>query len=452
MKLGHAIHGAVEKIFRTGWAPEGQTRPAAGFSEFGNMFSIPFGNGWERGLTGTATGSNGIVYALVQCYVMALGASGMDYRRQTGKGGWETVTNDWVARLLRNPNQAQTSVEFITVMVSSLFYNGNFYAAAQRNNRNEIIALWPLSSDKARAAISLEDGSVYYDVSSDYKFIQGSDLSALAPAREVLHIKLPSHDSILTGESPVSHAAMTAALNSVLTGNATTFNANSSQGSGILSTDQVLTGTQMQELRAKFDELTTGVNRGKVPILGGGMKFSAMSISAQDAQFIETYNMTVLDLCRIFRVPPQLLGLESNGAASSVEVLINQWRASGLLYFAELIEACFERLFGLDAKEEIRFDLANISRADSATEMSVLTMGVQNSVFTPNEARNKVGLDSVEYGDDCRTQAQNVRLQDAKPAVSSASAGQDPPAEPEDTEAAVAESKAFLKRVMEESL
>jgi hypothetical protein len=177
-----------------------------------------------------------------------------------------------------------------------------------------------------------------------------------------------------------------------------------------------------------------------------------MGVSAQDAQMVESYGMTVLDLCRIFRVPPQLLGLESNGAASSVEVLINQWRASGLLYMAELIESAMEKVLRTDTDEEIRFDLSNIARADSKTEMETLAVAVQNGIYSPNEARAVVGKPAVPFGDSPRVQAQNVRLQDAKPAESNASAGQEPPQapsepdEPEDSDDSDdLEAKAFAQ-------
>lgn len=419
---------AIKKIFYTGWAAEGQSRPVAGYSIFGNAFNIPFGNGWERGLTYDAPGGNGIIYALVQCYVMALGASGLDYRRKTDKGGWETVRSSAVTRLLRNPNPAQTGIEFVSSIVLSLMYDGNFYAVIERNDRFEPIALWPLPSNRRRAVMAT-DGSIYYDVTGNYEFMDRGDLDGLYPARDVLHIKLPSRGDILNGETLVSYAAGAANLNSSILRNANAFNTNGSQPSGVLATEQTLTGAQMKELRDRFADVTKGENRGGVPILGSGLKWYPMGVSAHDAQIVESYGMTVLDLCRIFRVPPQLLGLESNGAASSVEVLINQWRASGLLYFAELIEAAMEKSLRIDPSEEIRFDLANIARADSKTEMDTLAVAVQNGIYSPNEAREVVGMDAVPFGDSPRVQAQNVRLQDAKPAESNASAGQ-PPADP----------------------
>lgn len=422
MKL---IPAFISKMFHIGTAAEGQWRPTAGLGELGTMFSINAGDGFQRNLGGAPVGENATIYSLVQCYVMALGGSGLDIKRETGKGGEETVKSGAMYRVLRYPNPAQTQIEFISYLVTSLFYTGNFYAQVQRNDRFEIVALWPVPGSQKRAVMA-DDGSVFYDMTADYKFLNGGNTNALVPARDVLHVKLPSSRGILNGDTILTHAAATATLNSAISANAAAFNLNSSQASGFMSTDLVLTGTQMKELRDRLDEQMKGPNRGGVPILSAGMKWNAMTVSAQDAQLVETYNVSVLDLCRLFRVPPALFGLESVGAASSVEALINQWRASGLLYFAELIEEALERTFDVSGGTEIEFDLDNISRADSQTAMNILVQGVQNGVFAPNEARNKVGLDSVEYGDEPRVQAQNVRLQDAVPAPSAPAAGKAP--------------------------
>lgn len=423
-KLGSTIHKFVEKIFHTGWAPEGQWRPTVGIGDFGGVFNVNFGNGWERGLGGNpfwCGGGNGMVYALIQSYAFALAASGIDVREKNDDGGWSIKTDTVAYRCLRKPNPVQNQVEFITYMVNALFYTGNFYAVAVRNNRNEISQLWPLESSKKRAILS-DEGDLYYDASSDYRFLNDGDISALLPARDVLHVKLPTNRDILCGQTPIAHAVGATSVVDATATNAAALARNGNQPSGIISTDLNLSAQQMTELRAKFDEVTKGANRGGVPILGGGMKWYPMSLSSEDTQAIQTYNMGVLDLCRIFRVPPQILGLNDNGAASSVEAMINQWRATGLLFYAELIEAALEGLFKMSANQELRFDFTNIARADFKTEIETLAQGVQNAIFSPNEARNRVGLDSVPYGDEPRVQAQNVRLQDAKPAESSPSA------------------------------
>jgi HK97 family phage portal protein len=423
--MANRLSTTINKIFRIGTAPEGQPRPTYGVGEFGNVFSVPFGNGWERGLNGSGQGYNGTVMSVITVISRVLSASYPNHVKLTDKGGREVVTTSAAHRLLMRPNAAQNPLDFVSHTVLSLCCYGDSYYYVKRNDRFEPIALIPLNANHKRAYFSDDYSAVFYDVSVSGDFQVTTDVSKLVPARDVLHFKLPSRTSVLHGDSPITYAAGATTINSAIQGSSAAFLANMNRPSGILATDQVLTGSQMTELRAKFDEVSKGMNAGSVPILGNGMKWYPMSISAIDSQVLETYNASVLDICRVFGVPIQLLGLENNGAASSVSALIGQFKAGSLLYMAELIEFGLEELFKFDhIKDTVRFDLENVSRADFETEINTLSKGTQNGIFAPNEARNRVGLDSVPFGNEPRVQAQNVRLEDAVPAPSAPSAGQ----------------------------
>lgn len=419
------VKALTKSLFGYNPAGEGNYNPAAGWSECGNPFLLSSndGTGWQRNLTTSHHDRILIVAAIIRAYAWALASSGLQHIRHLPEGGIEILKNGAVERLLRYPNEYQHQINFIEQAVWSIFYYGNFYAHAQRNGRFEITALHPLPSHHHRAVMA-EDGSVFYDVSGDFEFMRDrSDISRLAPARDVLHVKLASKRSVLHGESPLADAGATLFLNQATLANSAAFHANKRQPSGILSVDMALSPQQMQDLRKAFDNQTTGVNSGGVPILGAGTKWYPMGMTASDAQLVETYSMSVLDLCRLFRIPPQLLGLNETGTASGIEPLINQWRATGLLFHAENIERSLERLLELPANEEIRFDLNNLARANFKDLIEALSKSVQNGMHSPNEARNEVGLQPVAFGDEPRVQAQNVRLQDAVPAQVAPSAG-----------------------------
>lgn len=456
--MKNPLAGIIQKMWRgerTG--PEGSAQMAWGLGEWGGTYEIPFGDGFQRNLRGQANGRTLIATACVNAYVSALGACGVEHLRTKENGEQEVVTDSWVARVLRYPNFLQHQTQFLGYVVSSIGHTGNAYVYAnQRNGRNEITSMMPLTPTSNRAVLSPDGSEVWYDVSANREFFTAGNTDVLVPARDVAHCKLTSHRSLLYGETPLADAGYTLALNNHLMASSSEFIRNMARPSGIISVEAQLSGAQMTELRTKFNEFSSGPNAGKVPILGNGAKWQPLTISAGDAQVMQLYNMTVIDICRAYRIPPQLLGMENNGAAANVEILINQWRASGLLYFAETIERTFERLFMLPADEEIRFDLDNIARADTKTLFDTLAVGVQNGLLAPNEARSRIGKGPVPFGDSPRVQAQNVRLQDAVPAASAPAApvaGGTPSDPPDDTtpdpDEADDSSKQLLNRVEE---
>jgi HK97 family phage portal protein len=399
--------------------------PFSLFGEFGNKYQVGcLEDNWQRFLTPAGRERNIIIAAIRNAYGYSLSSSGMEHIRKEKDGGITVLDNTAAFRCLRYPNPYQTQIDLVMLWVSSLIYYGNAYGYAKRNDRYEIVEIIPLPPHQSRAVLA-EDGTLYYDVSWEWDFFKTGNVQSLVPARDVVHIKLATHRSLLFGESPIADAGFSIGLNNAITQTTGAFQANMNRPSGILSTDLTLTKAQMTELRAAFEEQSQGMNQGRVPILGGGMKWSPMGVKATDAQVLETYKMTVQDLCRLFRIPPQLLGLDTTGNATSTETLISQWRATGLLFYAEVIERALERFFNLPKDEEIRFDLNNLARANFVDLISALAVSVQNGMHSPNEARNEVGLPSVPFGDSPRVQAQNVRLEDAKPAPVAPSAGKD---------------------------
>lgn len=424
---------------------EGSNRgPFTLFGEFGNPFSItPITDGWQQNL-GTITQRNLIVAAIRNAYAFSLASSGIDHIRHADNGGIEVLTKTVAYRVLKYPNAYQNQIDFISMIVSCLIYHGNFYAYVVRNDRNEISELHPVPPTKQRAFVD-DTGALWYDMGGHFSDMRASGPENYLPARDVLHVKLSSHRTLLEGESPVADAGYAIALNAAVGHGLNAFHQNMARPSGILSTVMPLTKDQMKALREAFDEQAAGFKQGRVPILGGGMKWEPMGITAADSQVIDTYKLTVLDLCRLFRIPPQVLGLDVVGAASSPEVLFNTWRATGLLFFAEAIERALERTFrmgpgdGSEARlrdDEFRFDFNNLTRADTKSTIEGLATGVQNGIFSPNEARAKLGLPSVPHGDEPRVQAQNVPLSAVNviPSNPTAPAAPVAPPSPEETE------------------
>jgi len=461
------IFGKVKSLFRNGGGPEGSYRDAWGYGEQGSVFLADSldGTGWQRNLHAHGHGRNTTFAACVTAYAWALSAVGMQHVKKHKSGEIEVLDNTAVARCLRYPNVYQTQSDFVLAIISSLLYEGNAYAYAKRNSRTEVVELHPLHA-KARRGLMSPDGELYYDVRGEWGATWNFDAESLVPSRDILHVKLYTCRSLLHGDSPITNAALSAQIGTTIQASSATFLKNMSRPSGVLTTDVVLTQSQSQELRQRWAEQSEKMSQGNVPILGAGMRWVPMSISANDAQILSTYQMSVLDIARVFRIPPQMLGVDNMGTATYTEALINQWRATGLMFVAEHCERSLERLFELPADEEIRFDLDNLARSDFASKIQSLTQAAQHGVMSPNEARAQLGLPSVEYGDEPRMQAQAVPLsqvampQSAPSAPSAPSAEGESPAQAaqaaEEPDAADEEmSKDYavfmLKKIMEDS-
>jgi phage portal protein BeeE len=203
---------------------------------------------------------------------------------------------------------------------------------------------------------------------------------------------------------------MSASTGNSIQGHTGKFFDNMSRPSGVLQSDMTLTAEQTTQLRSRFNELSQDLATGGTPILTSGLKYQAISMSAVDAEIIKTYNMTIGDIARVFRVPLELIGASDKPTAGSTEQLMQYFVVSGLGFIIEHIENSLERLFDLPAGESIELDPSILLEATFKDRMDGLKVATTGGIYSPNEARNKIGLPSVADGDIPLVQQQMVEL------------------------------------------
>lgn len=393
---------AVSRFFRSmiGKTAEGSYRgPAVGYTHWGNPMAIDFGDGFQQGLALATGGGDGrrvpIAYACVMQTARAISLCPAEHKR-LDDGRMVTVTTSPASRLLRYPNAYQTWSQFIFNVVALKGFEGEAFVVITRDDRFAPNGLHLMPRGTCSPYVENSSGEVFYAV-GDNPLIPGGQ-QYMVPARDVIHFRdyCPRHP--LIGESPIKAAALALGVNVALAGHQAMFFSQMSRPSGVLSTDMILTRAQIQELRKAFDDQAAGLNSGKVPILGGGLKFSAMGISSQDAQLIEAQRMSVEEVARVYGIPLALVG-DPSAPASNTEALINFWLATSLGSTLENLETSLERAFGLPLDEHIEFDVDTLLRTDLKTRMEAYAKAVQGGIYSPDEARAKENLPKVKGGD-----------------------------------------------------
>ena len=94
---------------------------------------------------------------------------------------------------------------------------------------------------------------------------------------------------------------------------------------------------------------------------------------------------------------------------------MQSWVSSGLGYALNIVEEAMGQFFRMKGQpaEYIEFSTEALLRSQFKDRFDGLTKAVQGGIYSPNEARNLEGLDSVPYGDSPRMQAQCVPLEAA---------------------------------------
>ena len=311
-------------------------------------------------------------------------------------------------RALMRPNSYQTRSDLWYNTVKMLMMEGNAYITGKRNDRNEIVELHQLPSRGTMPYVDPDTKQVFY-AAGDNPLL--GDISVMIPARDMCHIRLfcPRHP--LVGVSPLVNAAASAVTNASISQHQARFFENMSRPSGILSSEMTLTKEQMLQLRAAWNEQSKDMNTGGVPILGGGLRWQSMSLSNNDAEIVSTFQMTVEDVARAFRVPLPLVNDNRHATYNNVEQLIAHWLSGGLGFILDHVENSIDKFYGLPTTEKVEFETDVLMRTDFQARVDAYSKLCQNGILSVNEGRARMsGLKPVENGDKPMVQQQMVPL------------------------------------------
>lgn len=331
---------------------------------------------------------------------------------RTSPEGVRTEARDhplyWLLRL--DPNYDQTDYEFWEFIGASIELQGNAYAEKVMNG-GRIVALMPIAPVGMQVRRASGGGIEYEWVSDGYRKTRSQD--------EMLHIR-GFGGNLLCGASTLSvcSRAFSGALATDTT--AAKMFENGARPTGILSMDGALNEEQRAQLEDLLrDKYQGAMNAGRPFLLDNGLKWSSLSINPDDAQLLESRKYGGEEICRIFGVPPAMVGYgdkASNwGTGKEVEVL-------GFIKFTlrkrlrRIERALMKQLLTREERQQgvsIEFNLEGLLRGDSAGRAAFYQIMVRLGLMTRNEARRLENLPPIEGGDVAMVQMQDVPLADA---------------------------------------
>jgi HK97 family phage portal protein len=177
-----------------------------------------------------------------------------------------------------------------------------------------------------------------------------------------------------------------------------------------LSSDQPLKKEQMDIIQSSWN---SAARQAGTKLLPFGFKYSRISISPDEAQFIETRKFQAEEICRIFSVPPTLVQLESQTTYNNVEQQNLQFARHTISPWAKRIEQEIDRkLIQSRERPQIysKFLLNDLYRGDMQSRASFYTQMLQNGVLNINEVREREDLNPTSGGDTHCVQVNQIAL------------------------------------------
>lgn len=344
-----------------------------------------------------------VVYSCVRILSEAVASLPLHLYRYTQEGTEKAADHSLYTIIHDEPNPEMTSFVFRETLMTHLLLWGNAYAQIIRNGKGEILALYPLMPD--RMNVDRDDqGRLYYEytVSNDDAPINNATRVKLTPA-DVLHIPGLGFDG-LVGYSPIAMAKNAIGLAIATEEYGSKFFANGAAPSGVLEHPGTI--KDPNRIRESWQHTFGGSqNSGKIAVLEEGMKYTPISISPEQAQFLETRKFQIDEIARIFRIPPHMVGDLDKSSFSNIEQQSLEFVKYTLDPWVIRWEQAMHRaLLSEDEKKDLffKFNVEGLLRGDYASRMSGYATARQNGWMSANDIRQLENMDQIpaELGGD----------------------------------------------------
>jgi HK97 family phage portal protein len=311
------------------------------------------------------------------------------YERLPNGGKAKAPANPVYRLLHMQPNPWQTAQEFRDWMTGMYLHYGASYAEIRPGARGAVSELWPLHSSRMEAE-RLEDGRLRY------RYKEPSGKVTTYSQDQIFALRFTTEDGIKP--IPTYKIFQNAiGLAQALEAHGSTYFGNGARPGIVLESDNPIPAEASERLREQWERMHRGPDRAfRTAVLPNGVKAHELSGSNEAAQFLETRQYQVIEICRAFRVPPHMIQDLTRSTYSNIEVQGTEFVQHCLLPHLKRWEAAISRDLIVD--DETYFaehSVSGLLRGDHASRSAYYVSALQNGWMTVNEIRELENLNPI---------------------------------------------------------
>lgn len=296
------------------------------------------------------------------------------------------------ALLRRRPNLEMPANAFKSTITAHALLQGNGYAEIERNGRGDPLALWLL--DPRRTDLDRDkSGQLYYKSRDEHGRVTE------IPPEDVFHLRGPSYDG-LVGMSVVGLARDSISAAMAVERFGATFFGNGAIPGGLISheAESKLKGFDtagLQNFYESWEKRLKGSGRAhKVMYIDPGLKYQAMSIDPDDAQFIATRKLSIPEICRWFRVPPHKVMDLEKATFTNIEHQSREFLEDAIMpWLVRFEEEANSKLLAGDYYS--KFSVQAALRGDSQARGDYFQKLLDRGVLTINDVRSLEDMNGI---------------------------------------------------------
>lgn len=316
------------------------------------------------------------------------------YRRRRRGDGSDLVSDTVLAEALGiSPDGVRTSQAFRESLTSHVLTLGNGYAEIERSgDRGEAVGFHLIDPRKVEPFLDPEK-------KVRYRLTNGASLRP----DECLHIAGLGFDG-LVGYSPVRLAARSIGIGIAVDQYGASYFENGGRPAGILKIPGELTPERAAAIAERWDAKHAGAENGaRIAVLEDGSSFEPISIPPDEAQFLQAKGFQVVEMARLYGLPPHKIGDYSQAHLANIEASNLDYMSATLTQYCVRWEQAInlrvltreQRRAGFYVKHDLRSFLRGgmRDRAEFYTKMRDL------GAYSPNRILELEDENHIEDGD-----------------------------------------------------
>jgi HK97 family phage portal protein len=257
----------------------------------------------------------------------------------------------------------------------------------------KILSIYPLIS-ASMTVDRADNGELIYE------YLDADGNTIPLSREEVLHIPGLGFDGIM-GYSPIALMKTTLGLTLAAEEYGSKVFSNGATPSGVLTHPG--RPKSLEAVRQSWNRSYGGsANAGKVAILEEGMKFERIAMPNNEAQFLETRKFQVSEICRIYRVPPHMVGDLEHATFSNIEHQSISFAVHTIRPWLVRIEQAMNKALIPETergKYFIKFNMDGLMRGDYKSRMEGYAIARQNGWMSANDIRALENLNPISEED-----------------------------------------------------
>lgn len=290
-------------------------------------------------------------------------------------------------------NPEMTSFEARQFVMGCVLLRGNGFAVKETASSGRVDTLWPLPAHQVEVKRS-EGGALEY--------VWHAPSGEPVPFRreEILHVRAFSRNGV-TGESVIEHARNSLGLALAEQEYGAKFYAQGAHPGGVLHTDKGLSDKAFARLKEQFKGGLTSAH--KTAILEEGLKWEAVGLNHDDAQWLQSRKHSVTEVARWLGLQPHKLADLERATFSNIEEQGREFVTDSLLPWLVNFEQAYWRdlLTERDQRAGYFYEhkVDGLLRGKFQDRMLGYSTAIQWGMMSPNETRDLENLNPREGGD-----------------------------------------------------